>query len=246
MKVAILTTVWGRAVLTTIHFHWMRKLIDWGKPLDLEFRPHYILNPDDPEFGLFYRMLDRLDLHYHVVPQQTLSNKTQAGLWHILKGPDFDYLMHLDSDEFLSDALLSVWRVNMMAGNPWFGTPGSLFHDTHNKATIRFPGYKQVPVVNGGHCISRKVLKEVNDFLWMPGLNKGLNRHEHLRLKGTGRKCNKIKFPLDSGVLELKSGFDIHPLSWFEDRHYELRCLDPKEVDYVREQYYLLDDLVDL
>lgn len=221
MKIQLLTTVFGRAY-TEITMQYMRSLInDCKDQLHIDLVPFYVLSDYDPMLESFESLLKYLDLDYCISPDKHLSDKTQFGIFQ-LKNREFDYLMHLDSDEIISMDLVVEWFDHLSVDNPpmLFGSKDRYMYEFENKVLHYFPGYKRHPVCNGGFCINRSVLEKIDWIPYIKGLDSGINTNELLTYKKNGYSVQTVTVFDYLGLLELKSSKEeIHPIGWYKENY---------------------------
>ena len=235
IKIAVLTTVWQRPILTSFHFHWMEQFRFDCKRLDLKIIPFYVLSENDPHLKLFKSQLKTYGHQHTVVPKQRLSDKSNAGLQELRDKISFDWLMHLDSDELLSMELMKQWKKQFEFETLWFGSKACYFVDIENGSAWEFKGYgKAHPVKNGGTCLHNHIL-EITDYkLWPESRSTGLNIMERNWVSQFGFNLASLDTQDYYGVLELKGGStSIHDIKWFQERD----MLIPQNLDVIVEHY---------
>lgn len=224
-KVQILTTVFERPEITLFHLEWMESFIEQCQRFKLaEVRPFYMLSKEDAHLESWINEMGKRGFSFGTTSTPALSTKAQSGMNCIRDiGFCFDYLMHLDSDEFLSLELMIMWKKKMESGVPWFGPKDQVFYIPGIQKFYLFTGYDRQPVVNGGTCVSRQVIEDMGWVLWTKGLSEGLNRNEYLHLINSGWTVEAEECGF-RGSLEIKDETQnqIHPLSWYQEKGYEL------------------------
>lgn len=231
IKVATLTTVFQRLETTLFHMHYMKWMRDvYNTSQQLHIHPFYVLSDYDPYLRTYIDELTRLKMDFVSLPYTKLSTKAQYGLW-ALEQREFDYLMHLDSDEIVPMNLLGHWKPRMEKGATCFGCTKRIFYVPDTGIAYLFGGYNRHPVVNGGFCIKRTVLDNMSWYMWTPGLDFGLNVNQHIRLKSAGYTVEKHDMGLMSPV-EIKQNHEeqLHPLDWYFEEDYKLEELDEKQL----------------
>ena len=139
-----------------------------------------------------------------------VSNKWNAGMEkaRVLRP---DYVMTLDSDDFLSDSLFEDYLYEANSGKYNFiGVGDSYFTSFHMKRAhfdkcFHWPGYKGGSVIMG--C-SRMMRSDVLDCVgwapWPQGQNYALNNHSH-------HKISKVKLPpAPQRVISVLGGGHMH------------------------------------
>lgn len=219
INIAIPITVWKRSLITSLHFRWMRRFQRDCRQIGLNLQPLYALSPEDPNISDFKERLRGSGLRGLTIPSTHLSAKSQACLEAIKEEFDFDWLMHLDSDEFLSMSLMEKWKdvFESPNGPVWFGSRSCYFITTRGGA-YEFKGYSDHPVKNGGTCIHRSVLESVDWTLWPLRRRHGLNVLERLHLEEQGFQLQSFDLQDRFGVVEVKGGEMLHGMDWFEER----------------------------
>lgn len=232
MKILILTTAYKRPELTKFHIRRMNylKAVLSNRRIKseddfIEIIPLYVFSNFDPFTSAFVQLIREYRLNADVNEQGNLSNKIQEGLYNALNDFEWDYLMHLDSDEFITPAGIIKLVEFMKHGEEWFGPSKQIFYNALQKTGYYFQGYKRQELVNGGSCIRRDILEETGGILWTSGLNSGLNTNEHINLKQRGYSPKVITLETFD-LVEVKTGDDIHPLVWFNQNGYDLVELD--------------------
>lgn len=231
-KVQILTTVFERPEITLFHFNWMETFIEQCHRFKLaEVRPFYMLSKDDVHLYSWIHELGKRGFSFGTTSTPALSTKAQSGLNCIREnGFHFDYLMHLDSDEFASIQMMIRWKKKMETGVPWFGPKDQLKYLADEKKLYLFQGHIRHPLVNGGTCISRQVIDDLGWVLWTLGLSQGLNRNEYLHLINSGWQPESESCGVE-GTLEIKLDKypQIHPISWFWENDVEMTDMNSDE-----------------
>lgn len=220
-EVIVYTTVWQRPLITNFHFHWMKQFKEDCLKLGVKIIPFYVLSDDDKCLELFIKQLQRLGHTYIRLPRnQRLSEKSQQGLRYLRATAEFDYLMHLDSDEILSMGLMERWLDEFEQRTLWFGSSSCYFYDVEKQQAWEFTGYSDHPVKNGGTCLHYSLLQTVDWKLWPIQRNQGLNVMERRQVEKFGYQIKPIDTKDYCGVVELKGGENaIHGLDWFHRRN---------------------------
>lgn len=244
MKIQLLTTVYSRPLIE-LAMHYMKELVvDCKEQLHIDLIPFYVLSEYDPDLKSFESILDWLEMDYCISPDKHLSDKTQFGFSQ-LKNREFDYLMHLDSDEIISMDLITQWYDHLSVKNPpmLFGTKDRYMYEVEKMVLHYFPGYKRHPVCNGAFCIHRSVLEKVNWMPYIKGLDSGINVNEYLTYKKNGYSVQTVTIKGCLGLIELKGTMqEIHPIEWYK-KNYDITS---KEIDETHELFQCYPGLYDL
>jgi hypothetical protein len=147
---------------------------------------------------------------YYEYPNKPVSNKWNGGMAKI-REYEPDYVMMLDSDDFLSDSLFEeyVRLVNTGAYN-MIGVVDSYFVSFHLKRAhfdkcFYWPGYGKRDVIMGcSKVVSREILDAVDWAPWPDGRGGGLNNHFHKKVSSA------INFNYKRGVISVKGGNHLH------------------------------------
>lgn len=144
-------------------------------------------------------------------PRKPVSDKWNIGMNHV-KGMKPDYVMTLDSDDFLCDPLFSAYMNILKLGDyTQVGVGDSYFCSFHLKRAhfdkcFYWPGYKGGSVIMG--C-SRVVRSDVMDAVdWTPypeRKNASLNGHFHKNVARyyRGKAKKKVIKVLDGGYMHI-------------------------------------------
>lgn len=220
-KVAVLTTVFERYYISLFHFRWM----NWfrgevAEKLNIEIIPFYALSSYDENKREFESELIDRELNYVTLEDKSLSTKSQKALLQLKENHKFDFLMHLDSDEFISINQFRLWKIWFMKKDI-FGSKKKYIFDLTNNDLYLFKGYERHPIVNGGFCISWEVLEDVDFNVWTAGLNSGLNTNELISYSNKGHEPFVLDM-IDWGIVEVKSSTEnqIHKLNWYKKGEY--------------------------
>ena len=217
LKVQILTTVWQRPEITLRHINWMRRFKEECAELGVDVEILYVVDLEDPHCAVFCNTINVQGHTYLAQHRVILSEKLRSGL-SLLSGAEFDYLMHLDSDEFISIQLMERWIEEMRHGNVWFGSRSCYFYDIQKNEAYEFKGYVNHPCKNGGMCIHRSLLEACGWDLWPGQAAIGLNGMEHDTLGRTGAQVTVFDVQEIMGVVEVKHEMGLHTLDWFTKR----------------------------
>lgn len=217
MNITSITTIRERPVITKQMIRWTNKLKEtlW-KEHDIWMDSVWILDADDPYLEQWKHMTDSPSNYNIIVEKGTqLSSKMLLGMERI-QGLQFDYMIHMDSDEFISPRLFSLYQPLINKGVPFFGSLDKFIFDLATEKLWRFSGYASRPMtVNGGRMISREALENVQFRPWTPGLSFGLNYNEKLHLQSAGFKETQLKTCSKGCVVEVKGEDNIHGMDWF-------------------------------
>lgn len=222
-KIYTFTTAHGRPEITRTHLKWLRWFTQlYNQTERVQITPVYVLSMGDRYKAEYARAIEMMGGIYTANGKKLLSSKSQAGMDEIA-GHDWDYVMHLDSDEFITSYMMEQWIKLMDNGTPWFGASDQVFYMPKDNELIYFPGYNRHPLVNGGTCFAKEVLKKTDGKVWTLGKDSGLNRNQYLRFLDAGYKPIIKGFGY-RGSLEIKipKYRQIHPLSWYRERGYPL------------------------
>lgn len=139
-----------------------------------------------------------------------VSNKWNAGMQY-LRQQDPDYVMSLDSDDFISDSLMEAYLREINEDKYGFiGVGDSYFVSFHLKRAhfdkcFYWPGYKGGSIIMGcSKVIRRDVLDNVEWHPWPDGKNYSLNNHQHQYISKTNKK------PVQKKVIKVGAGGHLH------------------------------------
>lgn len=216
VNIISLTTVFSRFDLLHIHASYQYLYRKWCANMGVNYNCVYVLSSYDPQLLKIQSYLDLRGFKYHVSQKNALSSKIQDGLEFIITNYEFDYMMHLDSDEFLSlDGLSAIIdqcknKVPFIRlSNKWV-TRWLIGESISINFTYKIQYAK--PLVNAGACISMKCIASCNFKLWTSGMSKGLNTNQNFYLKQYGFEPLVIECYDNIYALEIKTGNDIHSL----------------------------------
>lgn len=222
VNIIALTTVFSRFDLLHIHVSYQFLYRKWCQILGVNYNCVYVLSSYDPQLIKISTYLQKRGFKFHVSYKQMLSSKIQEGLEHIVSNYEFDYLMHLDSDEFLSfDGFRTIIdhckkKVQFFRFTDKWITKWVLGESISINSTYKVQYSK--PLVNAGACVSMKSISICNFRLWSEGLSKGLNTNQNFYLKQYGIEPFLINTNDNIYALELKTGNDIHSIETMTDQ----------------------------
>lgn len=162
--------------------------------------------------GLISRSITEKHGHLYLEHQnKPVSNKMNAGM-RLLREHDPDYVITLDSDDFMSDSLFAAYLDAMSVGEHSFvGVTDSYFVSFHLKRAhfdkcFHWDGYKNGTIIMGcSKAMRRDVLDSVEWEPWPEGKNYALNNHSHRRLSqySTGNAKRHRIGVLDGGHMHI-------------------------------------------
>ena len=141
------------------------------------------------------------DFDYVEYKNKPLSNKWNAGLSHLLKNHQFDYVLILGSDDIVTPNYIDLFSNHLINGMT--GRTDSFQFNLITKKCGYFSGYKNYrrgETVGAGRFIDIKTIKKLNGALWDDGLNMSLDFSMVTKMK-------KAKIPIkgvqikDMGVI---------------------------------------------
>lgn len=240
-KIAILTTAFARPEITLFHMKWMQHFKSMNIVQQVaRILPLYVLSSYDKHRTAFEGALGRHGLKYIVSDAEKLSTKAQQGIEH-LKRWEFDYLMHLDSDEFMCERMLLKWADHMERGTDWIAAVDQIKWLPRENKMLLFTGFRRQPYVNGGNTISRAILDAVQWNLWTAGLEFGLNKNEYLRLKDAGfAPALEKRGTMGTVEVKIEGTEQIHPIEWFTEKKMELEELGGIQTAQVKQHHGFL------
>lgn len=237
LKILVFTTAFQRERTTTIHMNWMNDFVHLVKDKhDVQLIPLYVLSSFDPLRTYFKELLQGHGFDFVVTESEKLSSKAQSG-FDVAKLKSFDYFMHLDSDEFITEHLIEKWIQQIQRGEKWIACRDQMYY-VPEEQMYYMSAYKRMKYVNAGNCIHRELLEKISWKLWTPGLDFGLNHNEYKHLCRTDVDVKVISLR-DKGTLEIKDTGEtmIHGIDWFSKHGIHLQ---KRDVTSVMENFPLL------
>lgn len=147
---------------------------------------------------------------YMEFENKPVSNKWNGGMAK-MREYEPDYVMTLDSDDFLSDSLFEEYIRLISTGNfNMVGVADSYFVSFHLKRAhfdkcFYWQGYGRGDVIMGcSKVVSRDILDAVDWVPWPEGRGGGLNNHFHRKVSGA------MTFPYKKAVINIKKDNHFH------------------------------------
>lgn len=225
LTIAVFTTVFKRMKTTEAQMKWMYHFRSrMQEEYSVEIIPFYVISSFDMHKQNHLNNIQFFGFRHHVSSEDKLSSKSQDGL-NQLKELQWDYLIHLDSDELMSDHMMMEWIEYMNVGLYWFACKEQVFYVPEDQKAYLFKGYKRMKYVNGGHCIHRSLFEKMQWIAWTRGLQFGLNVNEYRHLERTGKQvCVQSLHERGTVEIKRKTGICIHDMNWYR-REQELEEL---------------------
>jgi len=197
---------------------------------DIQLLPFFVLSPNDPHKNTHLQYIYDHEWSWSMQPNSPLGDKAQAGLKE-LSMRQFDYLMHLDTDDVLNPALFRIYEPLLARERKWFGSVDKYIYDVAGEQLYYFAGYPadQRMSVNGGRMIHRTALQKCQWQQWTKGIEFGLNYHQKIYLEKAGYSETLIRQKETPCLLEIKTDLNIHTMDWFHKNMSEV--LQPVDID---------------
>lgn len=150
-----------------------------------------ILSDDDPEFVRNRAVCEKNNYTYCLHPNYPVSDKQNAGIILAAESFDYDYIMHLGSDNFIHPRLMYIYRPFMEKQTAFFGIHRLYFYNYETEQTILFTSVVGNGAIGPGRMIHKSVLDKFKD--------------EGFRVYPSGLNCN-----MDGGSAKriTEKGFD--------------------------------------
>jgi hypothetical protein len=170
MRILIITTTWGRDHITALFLdyykHLKSKLKSKGIALDM------IAGVSEEHH---FNMVKNRGFTPVMAENNPLGNKFNITL-QAARNKNFDYILILGSDDFLSAQAFDFYARNTQFG--YIGFLDFYVFDTITQRMAFWPGYKRGrkgEPAGAGRLIKRDIIEKANYKLWFPLKNKGLD-----------------------------------------------------------------------
>lgn len=205
MKVLIYCKVWKRLKITQVCYLGILRIQKLLHQFNIESDVLIVCSESDHE-----ALASKFGFRTLHTDNSPLGMKQNLGLVESLNY-EWDYMLHMDSNNLLTDAYVDRWVVQAMMGTPQFGS--NVFHILRNTDVTRF-NCKPNTLSGVGRGLSRQVLEDTYQKLGKlcdTGIKKGLDSStRRLIEKATGIKCTLLYDKDELVILDIKSGEDLN------------------------------------
>ncbi len=224
LKLGILSCAWQRPELFNLFLKGLKRLHCPG----VKITPVIVVSEDKA-----MRLCQENGIRYINFANYPLGRKYNVGLGAL---KDMDYVMSINSDDFLCDKTLSVYKEYMDKKIDFIGIVDIYFYDKRTGRLGYFPGYEEMAKTDRrykgrigeslGACrvLSKSLLGKVNYRLWIDKVDRGLDWSMMQRLWGINytKKIFSIK-EKDLMIVDVKTNVNINTF----DAYRTVKC-DPQ------------------
>ena len=193
MKICVISSVWGREKITRKCFESLVRRFE---------ESHYVLV--DVVVAVSEEWAVDLCLDMGLIPVWTdnkpLGKKMQTA-YEVCLEREWDYLMEIDSDTFLTDHFWGAVKRPLFMQRPFFGFSEIYLVDSKTRRAMTF---NYLNICCAGRFIRRNVCDEVR-IMW-DDINKGLGNNQERKLNKKGYYSDNLK---EVCVVDLKSDENI-------------------------------------
>jgi len=161
MRLALVTTLWGRPALSRLVLEYTASLRVRG----VQLVPVVAWSPEDEDLG---DLLSVPGWTYVSVPNMPISEKWNAAAG-VLRDLDVDAMMIFGSDDFLTPALIRFAARSITSGAEYMMPKCLYFYSLEKKTAFYAP---LVGRCGGGRTLSRSLLERLEYSPWEPGWKK--------------------------------------------------------------------------
>jgi len=242
IKLAIVTSVWGRQDVIQMFIQGINNLIDNCK----EFEIYLIVSGShqdenhDYSLGAFeYSIFEHLNLDYKYIeiPNEPLAAKVNATTYAAGK-LGVDYVLCMGSDDIISPELLNEYGKLMRKGIDFIGVTDFYFYDTVSKRSLYWGGYtepnRKGHTAGAARCLSARLLDQWN---WMPWENKDslmLDKSMQDKLKVTPHTIETFSMK-SKGLfaVDIKSSTNMTPFEKWNNSDFIDNAILQKQFPYI-------------
>ena len=182
MKIALITCVWQRPIITAAFWQFVVHLRDWWAPHELHV---IVAGSDEPDQETMAR---DADAEYLNVPNRPLGRKfnaiLQAARHH---QPDAVFIM--GSDDVLCEAIARAY-LPFFTETPYVGLKDMYFYHTVDGRFGYWRGYvtarRRGEPAGGGRVLPAAHLEQLDWRLWADGKDRGMDHSAFQRLRDIG------------------------------------------------------------
>jgi len=153
IKILTFTPVYKRFEIFAICLKGLARLVNY-KPEKFKIIPFFIVSGDEER-----DMVESFGFDYLFYKNEPLGEKKNAGLNHIVKNFDFDYLMEVGSDDLIADDYLDFIEPELKKKTPVFNISTVYFIDTVSGKSAK---WETDIVMGAGRCIKKDCI--LNSF----------------------------------------------------------------------------------
>lgn len=235
IKLAIVTSVWGRPEVFKMFFDGLKNLKDSCDEFDFYVVVSGSLQNENPELfdedlpSIFKMEMDTLSVYdipykYIEIPNEPLAAKVNATTY-ACRNLDVHYVLCMGSDDIISPELLNEYAIHMRKGIDFIGVTDCYFYDTVSGKSAYWGGYREE--YRKGHtagafrALSARLLEQWD---WMPWENKdsnGLDKSMQDKLKVTPHTIHTFSMK-SKGMfaLDIKSETNMTPFKLWDNTQY--------------------------
>lgn len=159
MRIIFFLACWKRPEITELCFMGLKRLMKY-KPEKFQCSAFAVISEES-----MIPLCEKYDIEFLMYNNDPVGMKKNAGLSKVLE-KDFDYVIELGSDDLILNEVLDLYLPHMKKGEDFFGCKNLLMIDaTDGNARQWF--YDPDLVQGLGRCMSKKLLMEFTDCVWV-------------------------------------------------------------------------------
>ena len=178
--------------------------------------PVFCVSPEDPHVD---ELVSTIQLYgYDVVsaPNEPLGLKQNKLIKYIVQNKDFDYMMHLGSDDIINPNILSLYLPYMSRGVDFFGIGDVYFWKYGSDKMQLLENYNDKHAIGGARMISRRLLDQCGD-IYPDHVCCGMDNHSREVIKQKSGVDDVLIKAGDPMLVDIKTNTNINPLQMFPD-----------------------------
>ena len=186
------------------------------------YTPFYCLSEDDPYFKENEQLIKLFGHKYCIFDNDPLGNKQNQLIDLIpLEFGDYDYLIHINSDNLVNKDLFQLYAEEMENKTPIFGMSDVYFWEqVGKKRCVYLEKYNDSHCIGGGRMIHKSVIdamKEKEEHIYTPSQQSGLDNNSRLNIKRVLNIDDKV---IDTKgvpyIIDVKTYTNINPLTMMD------------------------------
>ena len=179
--------------------------------------PVFCVSPEDPHVDDLVSTIQLYGFDVVMTPNEPLGLKQNKLIEYIKNNYDFDYMMHLGSDDIINPDLLSLYMPFMIKKLPFFGIGDVYFWKYKSDKMQLLKDYNENHAIGGARMISRELLDQCGD-IYPDHVCCGMDNHSREQIKKTtGVEDVKINTNGVPYLVDIKTNTNINPLQMFPE-----------------------------
>lgn len=226
MKIAIITAVHQRLLITELFYQRLFKTINSGIPFDFEV---FVAGDD-----LSHKALcNEFEYNWVDIDNTYLGLKFNKAL-EAARTCNPDYVMTLGSDDLILPELFTYYEEYMNKSTEFFGIDTMHFYNgSTNEMKLFIKEYESPLTLGAGRMYSKDLLDKFNWYIWPYKVNRGLDRQASWRIRSSWIKETVVDIP-QPFICDVKTDVNINKF-----KNIPGTLIDPSAIEKYLEDLYL-------